>query len=249
MMLSGNYIYELNEITKFGTIRLVCNNQKFDIILKIKFPNFDSKKEFFVMSTDPGVRHILCDGNPPTKNITGSYENIFFKTIFPFYYKFINLLKNKIIQIVNQNYNNKACSLICIPCCRIYNGIQCECLNLTVKCEISKTKKVYCTDCNLDLCSGGCGRLYHGETDCSITFDKASEVFINATTKPCPSCFTNINKIDGCNHLICTMCNTHFCYSCGNEYATNNDGKYEITEHYRDNQIGILNNAYCYQFN
>jgi hypothetical protein len=243
------YIYEVNEVSQLGTIRLpLDNNINIDIGLKIRFPNFDSKKEIFIMSDDSGIRHILCDGNPPAKYINGTYQNIFFKTIYPFYYKFINLIKNKIIQIVNLNFNNPECDLVTIPCCRISNGIQCDCLNLTLKHNVSGNKKVLCTKCNLDLCSGGCGRIYHGETDCSITFDKASEMFIHNTSKPCPRCFTNINKIDGCNHLICTVCNTHYCYSCGNEYKKNDKNKYEISEHYIDNQIGRANGAICKQF-
>ncbi|KAM7222604.1 hypothetical protein V8F06_002098 [Rhypophila decipiens] len=33
--------------------------------------------------------------------------------------------------------------------------------------------------------------------------------------KPCPKCHTMIDKIDGCNHIHCTSCGTHFCYRCG----------------------------------
>ena len=34
----------------------------------------------------------------------------------------------------------------------------------------------------------------------------------------CPTCDTLINKHEGCTHIICTRCITHFCYLCGNKY-------------------------------
>jgi hypothetical protein len=33
-------------------------------------------------------------------------------------------------------------------------------------------------------------------------------------TKPCPNCKTKWNKNEGCNHMICTVCRTHFCWIC-----------------------------------
>ncbi|CAK9785861.1 hypothetical protein CC85DRAFT_206438 [Cutaneotrichosporon oleaginosum] len=34
----------------------------------------------------------------------------------------------------------------------------------------------------------------------------------NAAT--CPTCSASIQKIEGCNHMTCTLCSTHFCYRC-----------------------------------
>jgi hypothetical protein len=32
--------------------------------------------------------------------------------------------------------------------------------------------------------------------------------------RSCPDCRTNLNKEDGCNHLLCTHCNRHICWIC-----------------------------------
>jgi len=37
----------------------------------------------------------------------------------------------------------------------------------------------------------------------------------NATNKQCPSCFVEIEKNGGCNHMRCRMCNVNFCWQCG----------------------------------
>ena len=34
-------------------------------------------------------------------------------------------------------------------------------------------------------------------------------------TKKCPQCSVLIEKISGCNHIQCTLCNTHWCWECG----------------------------------
>uniref|UniRef100_A0A0D9VWI2 RBR-type E3 ubiquitin transferase n=1 Tax=Leersia perrieri TaxID=77586 RepID=A0A0D9VWI2_9ORYZ len=38
--------------------------------------------------------------------------------------------------------------------------------------------------------------------------------WIVANTKSCPKCSKPIQKIDGCNHVVCT-CGQHLCYACG----------------------------------
>ncbi|CAG8494145.1 20498_t:CDS:2 [Cetraspora pellucida] len=40
--------------------------------------------------------------------------------------------------------------------------------------------------------------------------------WVKSNTQPCPQCETPIEKSMGCNHMLCTRCETHFCYLCGN---------------------------------
>ncbi|KAI8461786.1 hypothetical protein BY996DRAFT_4572977 [Phakopsora pachyrhizi] len=50
-------------------------------------------------------------------------------------------------------------------------------------------------------------------------FEKLFEELINqswkaANSTECVSCFISIEKISGCNHMVCPKCKTHFCYRC-----------------------------------
>ncbi|CAF0793206.1 unnamed protein product [Rotaria sordida] len=48
----------------------------------------------------------------------------------------------------------------------------------------------------------------------------------------CPKCLIYIEKIDGCDHMICTKCNSKFCYRCGSRmrlpFYVGHDSKYSI---------------------
>ena len=41
--------------------------------------------------------------------------------------------------------------------------------------------------------------------------------WVEANASKCPKCRTAIERTEGCFHMQCTMCWTHFCYECGDE--------------------------------
>jgi len=49
---------------------------------------------------------------------------------------------------------------------------------------------------------------------------------IRANTKPCPKCRTLINKTEGCDHMNCTYCNTHFSWEHGNILSSSTNYHY-----------------------
>ncbi|KAJ1917889.1 hypothetical protein H4219_002933 [Mycoemilia scoparia] len=52
--------------------------------------------------------------------------------------------------------------------------------------------------------------------------NKQNQEWVKAFATSCPSCDLAIVKSDGCNHMKCYSCGTHFCYVCG-EYLSQND--------------------------
>jgi hypothetical protein len=102
----------------------------------------------------------------------------------------------------------------------------------------------------MDLCSGDCGRIYHGETDCTVTLDEASNIYMKNIKADCtcPGCKISFSRDGGCNHMSCQICKTNFCYLCKNEFPKNEHGKYMITEHFSDNIIGQQYNSRCSQY-
>jgi E3 ubiquitin-protein ligase RNF14 len=100
-----------------------------------------------------------------------------------------------------------------------------------------------CEDCSFAFCSR-CFQGWHGEfTLCSprtntgelTEEDKASIGYLKLHTTPCPTCAAPAQKTHGCNHMVCSRCNTHFCYLCSAWLQPENP-----YQHYN------LENASCY---
>ncbi|EGX91439.1 RING finger protein [Cordyceps militaris CM01] len=79
-----------------------------------------------------------------------------------------------------------------------------------------------CDDCGFAFCSR-CLQSWHGEfvrcagkkTRQELTDEeKASIAYVELHTSPCPTCSAPAQKTHGCNHMICSRCDTHFCYLC-----------------------------------
>ena len=95
-----------------------------------------------------------------------------------------------------------------------------------------------CEDCTFAFCKV-CKASWHGEyftcfprSRFELTAEeKASEDYMKLHTQPCPTCDARAQKTQGCNHMICFKCDTHFCYLCGayldkaNPYAHFNNMK------------------------
>lgn len=79
-----------------------------------------------------------------------------------------------------------------------------------------------CEDCSFAFCSR-CFQSWHGTffrcrpknlSEELSANDKLSMDYITKYTSPCPTCGAPAQKTFGCNHMLCSRCNTHFCYLC-----------------------------------
>lgn len=52
--------------------------------------------------------------------------------------------------------------------------------------------------------------------------EKANMEFIKTHTTRCPRCEVAVEKSEGCNHMTCMRCGTHFCYRCGSKILGGN---------------------------
>jgi len=86
-------------------------------------------------------------------------------------------------------------------------------LSSSWKCKVCD--EYTCKDCGQD-----CGELSatHENSDhvCNED-DKASFTLVRQQTKPCPKCATPIYKIEGCDQMWCTQCNTAFSWDTGRQ--------------------------------
>jgi hypothetical protein len=77
-----------------------------------------------------------------------------------------------------------------------------------------------CT-CGSVFC-GFCGLENHGCIPCGWLQewiekelrDDETDAWLKAHTKACPHCSVRIEKLDGCNHMNCQSCDSHFCWFC-----------------------------------
>lgn len=90
-----------------------------------------------------------------------------------------------------------------------------------------------CGICNLWTCPE-CheikGELKNAEHTC-IEENKESAKMINKETKPCPNCSTRIFRIDGCDQMFCTNCQTPFSWKTGKKIIS-----------------GVIHNPHYYQW-
>jgi len=99
---------------------------------------------------------------------------------------------------------------------------------------------VSCLTCLRLLCVK-CGNFAHVDGDCILNnLDYAA-----LQIKKCPTCFTPIERIDGCNEMHCLRCNNFFCYRCGLDITHNPREHFRmICDQYNDRPAFQLDDVY-----
>mmetsp|Transcript_36612 Transcript_36612/g.80207 ORF Transcript_36612/g.80207 Transcript_36612/m.80207 type:complete len:647 (-) Transcript_36612:59-1999(-) len=107
--------------------------------------------------------------------------------------------------------------------------------------DTRETPLAICDRCDYNFCVA-CRMAYHPTSQCKAQIemlerrgqikdeDRASRArrerlleelkslrLIMSETVPCPKCKMPINRSQGCNHMVCSNCHTHFCYRCGKD--------------------------------
>ena len=88
--------------------------------------------------------------------------------------------------------------------------------------------KVCCQGCQFDWCFN-CHSPWHEGLSCEAY--KAGDKQFKHWTKvrhtgfvpncqKCPKCKVFIERTEGCDHMQCNRCHTHFCYKCGGQYIS-----------------------------
>lgn len=76
---------------------------------------------------------------------------------------------------------------------------------------------LHCPTCLVMICTS-CHEFYHEGVPCRLSNEENDRLFkewLEANNvKPCPKCSSNIEKVSGCNHVLCTNCSTHMCWEC-----------------------------------
>lgn len=104
-----------------------------------------------------------------------------------------------------------------------------------------------CEDCSFAFCSQCC-QSWHGEfyicrskdeAEALAVEEKASLEYIQYHTTPCPTCNAPAQKTNGCNHMLCSRCDTHFCYLCSSWLDPSNPYR-----HYNQQPNGKFTSCY-----
>ena len=105
--------------------------------------------------------------------------------------------------------------------CKKYD--MCECIICSTLCK-NINGRYTCNKCNHTLCNS-CHLSFdktaytHEDLTCDeakiINIHHISELETISESTKCPSCHFLVQRTEGCNHMQCSKCNTHFCYSCG----------------------------------
>nr|XP_032808967.1 probable E3 ubiquitin-protein ligase RNF217 isoform X1 [Petromyzon marinus] len=86
--------------------------------------------------------------------------------------------------------------------------------------------KVQCPKCHVLWCFA-CHAPWHEGVSCKdyrggdkLLQRWAGQVNVQGqrNAQKCPRCKVHIQKTEGCNHMICSQCETNFCYRCGERY-------------------------------
>ncbi|KAG2366451.1 hypothetical protein BDR07DRAFT_1606852 [Suillus spraguei] len=118
-----------------------------------------------------------------------------------------------------------------------------------------------CPSCFSNICTS-CHDDVHDGMNCAenkrqagrVTEERETEVWLAAhgeRVKKCPTCQALIEKVDGCNHMTCTLCKSHICWRCMGVFSAGTIYDHMRNEHgtiYDENPVNEPINVYEQQW-
>lgn len=78
-----------------------------------------------------------------------------------------------------------------------------------------------CPSCKREQCFN-CGSQWHADKTCEQYIDETYEQWVRGReVQLCPQCKRRIEKIEGCNHMTCSVCQHQWCWLCRGTYSPN----------------------------
>ena len=169
---------------------------------------FDCLKDYFSKKSKDSIFPLVC----PEK---GCKERVIWRDLTLILDG--NLLE-KIIGISYQNYLNK------------FNNVLRQCNYMGCQQIFRSDSKIHvCDQCSKVLCVNCSIKSdqpvdFH-EFSCSVIENDSlqKKILLESleNTALCPTCNIVIQKNEGCAHVHCTFCNTHFCWKCSKSFPQN----------------------------
>ena len=155
-----------------------------------------------------------------------------------------------IIKDIQEKTNNIPNYQSCPECkkfgCVVTNDIQYYTCDLCKYC--------WCKDCKEQFHSTNqCGVFDFTDVDKITNFDETkirnmiTELINNGLSHVCPKCNVKYEKIDGCNHITCSICKTESCYSCGLSYIDKGVRACQCNFNINDKQIKHMKEKKVYE--
>ncbi|KAG2159370.1 uncharacterized protein EDB93DRAFT_1318387 [Suillus bovinus] len=99
-----------------------------------------------------------------------------------------------------------------------------DCNQIYRSTDPSTTVAGQCPSCFSSICTS-CHDDVHDGMNCAeskrqagrVAEERETEAWLaahNGRVKKCPTCQALIEKVDGCNHMTCTLCKSHICWQC-----------------------------------
>jgi hypothetical protein len=81
--------------------------------------------------------------------------------------------------------------------------------------------RLTCPICRHQMCFK-CGSDWHPKKSCEQVIDSTYEEWVKGReVQLCPQCKRRIEKVEGCNHMTCSVCQFQWCWLCRGAYAEN----------------------------